>query len=417
MRDALSRPRDLLLNVFQQGLAAVSGRHAVSAWLATHPLPGPFYLVALGKAADAMAAGALEEAGDRLAAGLVITRRGYLNTEAHRDPRVVALEAGHPLPDDQSLAAGRALELFLMQAPTDARFLFLVSGGTSSLVEAPVEGVGLEDLRRLYLWLLGSSLPISDVNRVRAALSRIKGGRLAQHLRGRSATLLLMSDVPGDVLSDIGSGLLLPGELRPLPELPPGFAKFPFQTARVDPSPHVETHLVASNRLAREAVARSAHALGLTALIHDSLPSADAAQCGEAIARLMMEAPPALHVWGGETTVALPDHPGLGGRNQHLALAAARVLAGRQELFLLCAGTDGSDGVSDDAGALVDGGTLTRGEVAGYDADDCLRRADSGAFLEGSGDLIYTGPTGTNVMDLVIGYQGLSGTRGVGHGA
>ena len=417
MRDASQYSRDLLLSLFQQSLAAVNGRRAVHAWLATHPLRGPFYMVALGKAADAMAAGALEAAGDRLAAGLVITRRGFLDTVAHHDPRVVALEAGHPLPDEQSLAAGRALELFLLQAPTDAHFLFLVSGGTSSLVEVPMEGVGLEDLRQLNLWLLGSGLPISDVNRVRAALSRIKGGRLARQLRGRPATLLLMSDVPGDVFSDIGSGLLLPGELRPLPELPPRFAELPFQTTRVEPSVQVEAHLVASNRLAREAAARSAHALGLTAIIHDALPSAEAAQCGVAIARLMMDAPPGVHIWGGETTVMLPEHPGLGGRNQHLALAAARILAGRQDLFLLCAGSDGSDGMSDDAGALVDGGTLARGEVAGYDADDCLRRADSGAFLEGSGDLIHTGPTGTNVMDLVIGYRGTVGIRGDRHDA
>lgn len=402
MRDASAKSRDLVLSLFQRGLAAVNGRSVVRDWLRRQPLPGPFHLVALGKAADAMAAGALDAAGTGLAAGLVVTRRGYLDTEAHRDPRVVSLEAGHPLPDQQSLAAANALELFLDDAPADAHFLFLVSGGTSSIVEAPMPGVGLEDLQQLNLWLLGSGLPIAEINRVRAALSRIKGGRLARHLHGRPATLLLMSDVPGDIAADIGSGLLLSGEPRSLPALPSRFAALPFQTQPVPPSPEVEAHIVASNALAREAIAKAAREQGIDAHIHPELPAVDAALCGEAIAQVLLRAPAGVHVWGGETTVKLPEHPGLGGRNQHLALAAARVLAGHGDVALLSAGTDGSDGTSDDAGALVDGGSVQRGVDAGYDAVDCLKRADSGHFLEGSGDLVYTGPTGSNVMDLII---------------
>src|SRR5579863_474707 len=402
MRDASSKSRKLVLSLFQQALTAVNGRGVVRDWLQKRPLPGPFHLVALGKAADAMAAGALDAAGEGLAAGLVVTRRGYLDTEAHRDPRVVSLEAGHPLPDQQSLAAGNALELFLDNAPVDAHFLFLVSGGTSSIVEAPVPGVSLEVLQQLNIWLLGSGLPIAEVNQVRAALSRIKGGRLARRLRGRPTTLLLMSDVPGDVVADIGSGLLIPGEPRPLPTLPPRFATLPFQMEPVPPSPEVTSHIVASNTLAQEAVAQAAREQGMAAHTHAQLPVIDAALCGEAIAHALHAALAGVHVWGGETTVTLPEHPGLGGRNQHLALAAARVLVGHGDAALLAAGTDGSDGASDDAGALVDGGSVQRGVDAGYDAADCLKRADSGHFLEASGDLVYTGPTGSNVMDLII---------------
>ena len=405
MRDASSKFRDLLLSLFEKGLAAVNGRAVVRDWLREHPLPGPFHMVALGKAADAMAAGALDAAGPGLAAGLVVTRRGYLDTEAHQDPRVVSLEAGHPLPDQQSLAAGSALELFLDNAPADAHFLFLVSGGTSSIVEAPVPGVDLVELQRLNVWLLGSGLPIAEVNRVRAALSRIKGGRLARHLRGRPATLLLMSDVPGDVAADIGSGLLIPSEPRPLPALPSLFVALPFQMEAVLPCPEVTAHIVSSNAFAREAVAAAARAQGIVAYIHAELPAVDAATCGEAIAHGLLKAPAGVHIWGGETTVELPEHPGLGGRNQHLALSAARVLAGQGHAVLLAAGTDGSDGASDDAGALVDGDSVQRGEDAGYDAADCLKRADSGHFLEASGDLVYTGPTGSNVMDLVIAFK------------
>ena len=402
MPDLTDPRRALLLDLFRRGLAAVDGRRTVHAWLSQRPLADGFHLVALGKAADAMAAGALDAAGDGLRAGLVVTRYGHQDTAAYRDPRILSLEAGHPLPDERSLAAGNALRLFLREAPADARFLFLVSGGTSSIVEAPVPGLNLETLRELNLWLLGSGLPIADVNRVRAALSLIKGGRLAQELKGRPATLLLMSDVPGDVISDIGSGLLLPSVQGPLPKLPERFASLPFHADAVQPAPEVDAHLIASNGVARVAVATTAHAAGKTAYHHGTFPEMDAAACGAAIAEFLKTAPAGVHIWGGEATVKLPANPGQGGRNQHLALAALRVLAGREDIALLSAGTDGSDGVTDDAGALVDGTSLERGEDAGYDAADCLKRADSGSFLEASGDLLHTGPTGTNVMDLVI---------------
>ncbi|MDX1334756.1 MAG: MOFRL family protein, partial [Gammaproteobacteria bacterium] len=124
---------------------------------------------------------------------------------------------------------------------------------------------------------------------------------------------------------------------------------------------------------------------------------------GERIARLLIdELEPGVHIWGGETTVRLPEHPGRGGRNQHLALSAARILSGSTGISLLSAGTDGTDGPGSDAGALVDGGTIQRGLIEDQNAETALLRADSGSFLELSGDLVSTGPTGTNVMDLVI---------------
>ena len=206
-------------------------------------------------------------------------------------------------------------------------------------------------------------------------------------------------------MSDIGSGLLLPGPVQPLPKLPVRFATLPFQTEQVVPVATVDAHIVASNRAARKAVAAAAQAAGLAAYMHESLPAEDAAACGEAIANELLDGQSGVHVWGGETTVTLPENPGQGGRSQQLALAAARVIAGREDILLLAAGTDGADGVTDDAGALVDGGSLSRGEDGGYDAEDCLRRADAAEFLEASGDLVHTGPTGSNVMDLVIGYK------------
>ena len=281
-----------------------------------------------------MCAGALDVASQELAAGLVVTRHGFLDASIYRDPRVTALEAGHPLPDAQSLAAGDALLRFLREAPADAEFLFLVSGGTSSIVEVPVEGVNLEILRQLNTWLMGSGLPISAINRVRASLSRIKGGRLAEHLRGRRATLLLISDVPGDVMSDIGSGLLLPPDGKALPELPARFAGLPFQPPTRLES-RVQAHIVASNSMARDAVAAAAKTAGLKTYLHPLLPVTDAAECGAALARSLLEGEPGVHVWGGETTVKLPEKPGRSGRNQHLALAAARILSGYSGIWFL----------------------------------------------------------------------------------
>ena len=138
---------------------------------------------------------------------------------------------------------------------------------------------------------------------------------------------------------------------------------------------------------------------------HATPLSGDAAACGRALARQLRDGPAGVYLWGGETSVRLPARPGRGGRNQHLALAAATVLAGAERCSLLCAGTDGSDGRGEDAGAIVDGGTLRRGQRQGLNADEALCRADSGRFLRASGDLLRTGPTGTNVMDVVVGIK------------
>lgn len=398
--------RQFLLHLFRHGLAAVNGRCCVHAALRGRQFSDPLYLIAIGKAADSMTAGALDAVGSQLNSGLVITRYGHQDSPVYRDPRILLLEAGHPLPDEQSLAAGNALRLFLANAPADAHFLFLISGGASSLAEIPAAGVSLANLRMLSRWLLASGLPIDAVNRVRSAFSQIKGGRLLADLAGRQADLLLISDVPGDVPEHIGSGLLLPPLAGPLPELPAQFVGLrpawplpPVQAGKVT------VHMLATNHQARRAVQEAAAGTVEHTRMHADFPAGDATECGERIGEFMLHTEPGLHIWGGETVVRLPEHPGRGGRNQMLALAAACKLAGRGDIHVLAIGTDGTDGNSNDAGALVDGGTLRRGCDGGFDAADCLARADAGNFLEASGDLVYTGPTGTNVMDLVIAYK------------
>lgn len=371
------------------------------------PPATPCHVVALGKAATAMARGAGSALGEGLRRALVVSRRGHLGPSPCADARFHCLEADHPLPGVRSLAAGGALLDFIRDTPVDDSLVFLISGGTSSLVEVPVTGVDLERLAELNQWLLGAGLNIGAMNRVRSALSRIKGGRLAQLLDGRPVSALLVSDVPGDDPAVIGSGLLAAGTPRsPWPAVPRSLAwveelaQAPLTPERV---PQFPLRVVASLDLACEAVLAEAGARGLPAHRHGEFLDGEAAETGERLARWLLEAEPGVHVWAGETRVHLPSNPGRGGRNQHLALAAARVLAGHAGVRLLAAGTDGTDGNSDDAGALVDGGTVARGETAGLDARQCLERADSGRFLAGSGDLIHTGPTGTNVMDVAIG--------------
>lgn len=407
-----SEPRQLLLKLFRQGLAAVNGRSCVHAALRQHEFPDSLYVVAIGKAADAMTAGVLDAIGNQLCAGLVITRYGHQDSPVYRDPRIVLLEAGHPLPDEQSLAAGNALRLFLANAPADAHFLVLISGGASSLAEIPAAGVTLANLRTLTRWLLASGLPIDAVNRARSAFSQIKGGRLLQDLAGRRAELLLISDVPRDIPEHIGSGLLLPAVPGPFPELPAQFAELPRQPLSELRADNVSVRMLATNLHARQAVHDAAVSLHESVHLHAELPASDAVVCGECVAKFLMNAEPGLHIWGGETLVRLPNHPGRGGRNQMLALAVAQQISGNGNIHLLAAGTDGTDGNSLDAGALVDGGSLARGEDAGRDAHDCMLRADAGSFLEGSGDLVYTGPTGTNVMDLILAYKSDGQVRG-----
>ena len=404
--------RSKLLGCLAAALAAVDGRGAVRRALLARGLDGPVWLVAIGKAAESMSLGALDLLGDRCLGGLLIGK------EPPADPRplaargVVCLAGGHPVPTQASLDAGNRLLATLSATPAEATLLFLVSGGASSLVEVPAAGIGLTDLQAVNRWLLGSGLPIGPMNRIRTALSRIKGGGLLNVLPACPLRALAISDVPGDDPAIIGSGLLVPATdlgqaladlnrprwLRDLTDL--GLAQ---RVAPATGGPEIE--LVANLDLARSAAAQAGGEVGLAVRVEPGLLAGDAARCGRGLARLVKDGPPGLWVWGGETTVRLPPSPGRGGRNQHLALAAALELAGRTDCFLLAAGTDGGDGTTGDAGALVDGGTLGRAALDGLDGADCLARADSGTLLAASGDLIHTGPTGTNVMDLVLGLR------------
>jgi len=383
----------------------VHGRKVVREGLEGFQCSGPVYLIAIGKAAAAMAQGASDALADTIADGLVITKYG------HGAPLPwPVLEAGHPLPDANSLLAGDALLDCLDRVPTGATVLALLSGGASSLVEVPVPGVTLEQLVSLNRQLLAAGVSIDVCNRVRKAVSRVKGGRLAARIAPRRVLCLAISDVPGDRPGVIGSGLLAPDPLQPS-AVPAEFSRW-LEHAEPAPLPgdpvfsNLEYRIVATSAHAIAAAVRAARGYGYSSVGHAELLHGDAVQTGRSLAQQLRVAPvESVMVWGGETTVRLPARPGRGGRNQSLALAAATGLAGCDGCLLLAAGTDGTDGPTDDAGALVDGATVQRGHEQGFDAERCLAAADAGSFLAASGDLLATGPTGTNVMDLVVGLR------------
>lgn len=355
--------------IWRAGVEAVDGEAAVARAL-REDSRRPDRILAVGKAAAAMARAARGHFG--AIDTLVVTKDGH---GAGLDPDIRLIEAAHPVPDARSLEAGRALRAAVAEMGAGSDLLLLVSGGASALAEDPVPGRGLEDITALNRRLLAGGLDITAMNAERRAVSRIKGGGLLAHFKGARARVLAISDVPGDDIGVIGSGI---GALPP----EPGFA--------------AETRIVASNAIARAAAAAAARAMGLAVIaeeeaLHDALGA-----LVRGIGARLRAMPPGVLILGGEPTVVLPDTPGQGGRNQALALGLAGEIAGRDDLIVLVGGTDGSDGPTEAAGGIVTGATWGPG------AAEALAAADSGRYLAARDARLVTGPTGTNVMDLLI---------------
>jgi len=401
--------REILLECYRAAVAAVDARRCVQHALEKSRPSGAWHAVAAGKAAGAMMLGAVQHFDRRLLDGVVVTKAGHVPADLMQFQRVQVIEASHPQPDASSVAAGEVVAQYLAGLPQDANLLFLVSGGASSLIERLAPGVTLADLRLVNAWALASGRAIDDVNAVRRAISTIKGGGLARLAGSRRSLALFVSDVPHDDPAVIGSGLLhATGESRGLPPVPEEIAAIVRRATApgVSPAavPRIRHRVIATLRDACLSAAACGESLGLEVRRSRVRFTGDAAGLGRRYSRAVLaSASRTLHVWGGESTIILPADPGYGGRSQHLALAAAQELAGVEGVALLAAGTDGIDGASDDAGAIVDGGTVMRGADAGFDAGRALECADSGRFLEASGDLLHTGPTLTNVGDLVLG--------------
>lgn len=417
-------PRDRLTAIWNAALAAVDAGDAVERALPGLPQDGRLVVLALGKAALPMAARALARLGDRVSGGLVVTKDGHGGALDRLEVR----EAGHPLPDDRSEAAARAaLELARAADPGDL-LLVLLSGGTSALTSCPAPGLSLADLQATTDVLLASGADIAELNAVRKHLSAFSGGRLAQAAGCQRIHVLAISDVRGDALDVIGSGPCAPDPTsyqdaldvlarRGAGDLVPAAITLHLERGRAGAIPEtpgpedpclsrVRHEIVARNADARRAAAEAARERGMTAIDLGEILSGEARDEAAGLldrARECGRDAPVCLIAGGETTVRLRGR-GRGGRNQELALAAALSLAktGEPNVTLLAGGTDGTDGPTDAAGALVDGETVARGRAAGADAASALASNDSYTFFAREGGALVTGPTGTNVMDLVL---------------
>jgi len=338
----------------------------------------------------------------------LISKYGHFSSELLANPRVKAFEADHPVPAESSLQAGKVLLEHLRRLPAQEPVLFLISGGASSLCEVLEDDWSLERLQELTQYLLANAYTIHEMNAIRQRISKIKGGKIWQFLGERPVNGLMISDVLGDDPSVIGSGLLFPPSENKVPERLPQEWKdaLPPFTTLAAPD-YFQWQIVASNRLALQAMAAKARELGFAVRISEQVLQGDAVACAQRCVEQLDEGDLGITLWGGETVVQLPEQAGRGGRNQHFALAAALAMEEGDGLSLLAAGTDGTDGSTPYAGAMVDGSVPEdrQGRYNALMAQDALRRADATSILELQDCLIETGPTGTNVMDVVIGLK------------
>jgi len=383
------------------------------------------YVVGAGKAAAKMASAVEELLRDHISSGIVIVKYG------HKLPLslVEIIDAGHPLPDEAGVAGTTRIIDLLRRATEGDLVVLLLSGGGSALLPCPVDEITLEDKIRTTQTLLDCGATIHEVNTVRKHISKIKGGRLARLAYPATLVSLILSDVVGDSLDVIASGPTVPDSssfadcLRVIArykleeKIPPRVRAFLESGARgeVEETPKAEDPIfqkvrnviVGNNRTALDAARLKAEELGYNTLLLSNRMEGEAkvvAAAHAAIARdiIATNTPirrPACVLSGGETTVTVRGK-GLGGRNQEFALAAAAAIDGAEGVVILSGGTDGTDGPTDAAGGVIDGTTLQRGRDKGLDAADFLRRNDSHTFLRAVGDLLVTGPTFTNVMDL-----------------
>jgi len=395
------------------------------------------FAVGGGKAAVPMAIAVASILGDRLTASAIVTKYGHvrslqpptsnfqLPTSNFQFPtsNLQIIEAGHPVPDENSIRGAQAVADLARQATERDLVICLISGGGSALWTLPVPGLSLADLQALTGALLRSGATINEINTVRKHCSRIKGGHLARLVAPATLVTLILSDVVGDPLDVIASGPTVPDSttvadaqavlerygIRPL-----GGGVFQETPKPGDPAfERVQHVIVGSNRLAALAAAEQARQLGFHALLLSTYIEGEAREVARVAAALAKGVrahgdplpPPACLVWGGETTVTVRGH-GTGGRNQELALAAALALDGWPGVLVMALATDGTDGPTAAAGAIVTGETVARARALGLDPRAALEANDSYSLFDALGDrpsgLIRTGPTGTNVNDLLL---------------
>mgnify|MGYP000886276520 FL=1 len=383
------------------------------------------YLLAIGKAAFLMAKETEELLGNRIKEGLVVTKYGHGGELKH----LKVIEAGHPIPDKNGVSATKQIVEIAEKAKENDLVICLISGGASALLADYPEGATLNDLKAANQILIKSGITITEINCIRKHLSMVKGGQLAKLISPATTLSLILSDVVGDQLDVIASGItsadtttysnaleiikehglekqfpqtlikhLHNGELGLISETPkPGDPIFN----------NVHNHIIGNNRLALEGAAKKAEELKLKPHIISNKLNGNYTQIAEFILNTIdiiiksNHTAPVCLLFGGEPTVEVKGD-GIGGRNQHIALHFATKINNKDNITILCAGTDGTDGPTDAAGAIVDGATVNEAMKNDINPDIYLSNFDSYHFFKQTGDLIITGSSGTNVMDIIV---------------
>ena len=430
--------------IFRAGLNAVHAGEAIHRYMKIEKEKGQEYLVCgkqrisldeterifvlgAGKASSQMARAVERRLGSRIDGGAVVTQYGYAEKCRH----IEILEASHPVPDISGLEASRKIEKLAADARKEDLVIFLLSGGGSALMPAPAPGISLEDKQSVTNSLLLAGAPIEALNCVRKHLSGLKGGNLARKVFPARMCVLLVSDVIGDPLDVIGSGPAIGDsttflQAKAYLQRYGVFQKIP-ETVRKriesgcnhnipdTPAPgdkifkRVSHHVVANNTIALRAAYEKAKSIGYNVKVQTNSLSGEASEVGKSIAEhgkmisgnSRKKRSPQCLLYGGETTVRVLGG-GLGGRCQELALSFAIEICGHENICLLAAGTDGRDGPTEAAGAIVDGRTAKTPKNQELDPNDYLRDNNSYDFFRQRLACIRTGPTGTNVMDLVV---------------
>jgi len=425
------------IDIFFAAIQAVDPRRAVEGYiphiLSTYKYGG-FYkllLVSFGKAAFLMTKAVFDNACDLIARGIIITKYGHAQS-AEFPTSIEVYEAGHPIPDKNGVEATRKAMAMLKDADEKTLVLCLVSGGGSALLVSPKDGISLDDKRALTDLLLKAGASISELNTVRKHISEVKGGMLAYCAYPARLISLILSDVIGDKLDVIASGPTSPDsttyqmalevikKYSLLDRLPNTVRDILISgtEGRIADTPkerdtifaRVENIIVGSNKKAALTAEEKAKELGFNTKILSTDLQGEAKDVARWLAKKAIEAKKTLKgkegrkiclISGGETTVNVKGN-GKGGRNTELALAFALEVADTQGITLLSAGTDGTDGPTDAAGAIVTGETIQKARLLNLDPSAYLRNNDSYSFFSKTGELLVTAPTGTNVMDLQI---------------